>query len=658
MASYASQEQRAAETWHEIDLLIEEIAKSATSGLPQPEFYERLLTRLARMLPDSVLVAAWVPTADRWRLLGSVTRHPEVAQPPSSPPDAWIARSLDSSEPVIVAADPKSDGPISALAAVAPGAEPYALIEVRWSTTRGRRPNENELEVLAAICEIAGDYHLKLSRTDDQLGARDWQRINQFAQAVHRYLDLDATCYAVANESRRLIDCDRVSVLVERQRRFRLQAVSGLDHFDSRSGEVKSLERLVTTVARTGEALWSDGVAVDLPEQIERCLTDYADHAGARTIIVLPLGAGGESSESEESVTRHDCPSAIVVERFDAQPFDKRQRQYVEASAQHSSSALHHAMRYSGTPWLARALSSPRGGPLSRRFLAVAVLLGSIAAAVAGALMVQTDFEVSCRGVLQPIARRDIFAPLDGTVERLLVTSGDRVDKDHLLLVLESTELQYEQTRLNGELQTSRGNLHSVRASLATTAGQGTDSRARRLQLAAEEQSLKELITSLERRSSLLQQQSDQLRVTSPVAGQVLTSSVEQRLDSRPVKRGQRLLTVANTDGPWQLELKVAERDAGHVIAARATMEKVPISYVLTAAPSQRRLAELVSIGVAAEIDEMTGAVLPVTASIDSGEQGESRPGAGVVARVHCGRRPLGYVWLRDIVDFIRLRFL
>jgi hypothetical protein len=32
------------------------------------------------------------------------------------------------------------------------------------------------------------------------------------------------------------------------------------------------------------------------------------------------------------------------------------------------------------------------------------------------------------------------------------------------------------------------------------------------------------------------------------------------------------------------------------------------------------------------------------------------RPGATVVARIHCGRRSLGFVWLHEFWEAIRLR--
>ncbi|MBS0260866.1 MAG: hypothetical protein JSS02_02830 [Planctomycetes bacterium] len=47
-----------------------------------------------------------------------------------------------------------------------------------------------------------------------------------------------------------------------------------------------------------------------------------------------------------------------------------------------------------------------------------------------------------------------------------------------------------------------------------------------------------------------------------------------------------------------------------------------------------------------------------VTLNIERDVQAEWKPGATVLAKIHCGRRPLGYVWLHDVYDFIKSRVL
>jgi hypothetical protein len=45
-----------------------------------------------------------------------------------------------------------------------------------------------------------------------------------------------------------------------------------------------------------------------------------------------------------------------------------------------------------------------------------------------------------------------------------------------------------------------------------------------------------------------------------------------------------------------------------------------------------------------------------VTVGVDHERIAERAPGAGVVARIHCGRRSVGYVWLHDLIEAVRSR--
>ena len=36
----------------------------------------------------------------------------------------------------------------------------------------------------------------------------------------------------------------------------------------------------------------------------------------------------------------------------------------------------------------------------------------------------------------------------------------------------------------------------------------------------------------------------------------------------------------------------------------------------------------------------------------------EPKIGAGVTAKIHCGRRSFAFVWLHDLVDFVRSKIL
>ena len=107
---------------------------------------------------------------------------------------------------------------------------------------------------------------------------------------VHRQLDLAETAYAVANEGRRVIGCDRLSVLVAR--RPTLPACwppAASSRVERRSGAARRLEELAELVRRTDEpAYYADGQSDALPP-IAEALERHAEESHARQIAAIPL---------------------------------------------------------------------------------------------------------------------------------------------------------------------------------------------------------------------------------------------------------------------------------------------------------------------------------------------------------------------------------
>ena len=135
--------------------------------------------------------------------------------------------------------------------------------------------------------------------------------MEDFARVVHASLDPREAAYTIANEGRRLIECDRVSVAIRKGKKCKIEAISGQDLFDKRSNTVRLLGRLATAVVHSGDAVWYTGDTRDLPPQVEDAVQEYVDEAHSKTVAVLPLGrpraAGGRRSEA--SATRPKGPS-------------------------------------------------------------------------------------------------------------------------------------------------------------------------------------------------------------------------------------------------------------------------------------------------------------------------------------------------------------
>lgn len=58
------------------------------------------------------------------------------------------------------------------------------------------------------------------------------------------------TAYAIANEGRRIVGCERVSLVLWKRGRCEVLAVSGLDSLDRRAAQVKRLAELTRCVLK------------------------------------------------------------------------------------------------------------------------------------------------------------------------------------------------------------------------------------------------------------------------------------------------------------------------------------------------------------------------------------------------------------------------
>jgi multidrug efflux pump subunit AcrA (membrane-fusion protein) len=269
--------------------------------------------------------------------------------------------------------------------------------------------------------------------------------------------------------------------------------------------------------------------------------------------------------------------------------------------------------------------------------------------------VIPADFTVEARGRIWPTARRHLFAPSDAVVAEVLVRDGDRVRPAQPLLRLHSPVLEIDESELVGKQRTVEEDLLAAETAALRSE---LDERppAPRGQLTARVEQLKEELRGLEAQLAVVRAQRAQLNVVSPLAGVVITPDAERQLAGRPVKRGDLLLTVAEVGGAWEIELDVADHRAGHIAAARDGGRSLPVTFQLGTDPGTLRRGQVAFVAPATELAADAAPAVRVVAAIQSDRPDEFRPGASVVARIHCGRRSIGYVWFHEPWEAVRLR--
>jgi multidrug efflux pump subunit AcrA (membrane-fusion protein) len=263
--------------------------------------------------------------------------------------------------------------------------------------------------------------------------------------------------------------------------------------------------------------------------------------------------------------------------------------------------------------------------------------------------------ELEGRGTLEPVGRHDVFAAVEGVVEQVLVDHGDIVQPNQSVTLLRNTDVDVKLTDLQGELSSTSAALRRVNTTLLAGKVAGTERErlhGERSQWIAKQASLKEQITLYERKVA-------QLDVRTPVAGQVVTWDVRNTLIHRPVERGQMLLSVADVNGEWELEIHMPEDRTGHIVRAQAELGRnLPVSFILATEPGVTYRGTLEEVHQRAEVRGEEGNIVLLRVAIDKTKLGQLRRGATVVGRVDCGRRSVGYVWFHDLWEFVQSRVL
>jgi multidrug efflux pump subunit AcrA (membrane-fusion protein) len=596
----------------DIDELLHEIGQFAQSRVSTTEFTDAVCQHSQRVLAGGE-IAIWMRRPDgSWKRLATSSAATSDAAPqqPGTQPPTRVA--------------------------------PFEVDSILGGAVEIAHASGTPDGIAEAIAELVGDFFRRARIGELQGVEQKWKQLGDAALRLHANLDVRETGYRIVNEGRDWIGCDRLSLLTVESGRVRTLAISGIDRVERRAAVVRTLEQFAAQAKRIREPIWYGFEQREFPPEIDDRLHAFLDHAPARMVAALPL------------MSNDRCVAVLVAECFEQSPAADALRERLTRFAPHATEAIFNARQHARVPFARlfdRAQSANRLWWMSRTGLAL-LAIGALAATFT---LVQTDFTIEARGELQPRERRDIFAPDDGVIAQINVAHGSTVTKGAPLLKLSNAELEFELARVRGEMQTTRTRLSATKTKQLESGRSIELKPEEALQLAADEEELKELLKSLQNQLAILEQRDRDLTVSSPLSGKVLTWNVEPLLASRPVARGQPLLTVANVAEEWELDLHLPDHRVGHVLEAQAAENGNPsISYVLATDPKRVLQSRVEVISQAAEFDERGEMIVKVTAPVVSADLEAPRPGAEVIARIDCGRRSLGFVWFHDLANAVR----
>ncbi len=703
------------QTKQQIRTLVSEIAQLSKSDIPAEEFYTQFLERVVAAIA-AVGGVVWMfsegsglalqtqinlretglgndkdKMAEHSRLLYRALKHPEglLVSPHSS-----------TQEEDGVAGNPTDN--LLILAPLMTDIELVGLVEIFQRPDAPATTQRGYLRFLLQMCEHAVEF-IKSSQlrhfSDRQVL---WSQLEEFTRTIHEGLDPKATAYTIANEGRRLIECDRVSVALRYGNKCRVVAVSGQDLFDKRSNTIRLLNKLSSAVVAVEEPMWYMGDTSNFAPQVEKAVDAYVDESHSKAVAVIPLIPPMREEDKEDMNKRHDMKrpplGALIVEQIENSAVQTKLRQRVDVVAKHSCAALTNSLEHDSLflmplwraigrmSWIVRARTLPKT-------ISITLL---VLAAILSLFIVPWDYNMNADGRLIPTDRQEVYANIDGDVEDVMVHHGQEVggpiykegvevrngrpvnltdpdgrqdfsrviDPDAFLekrgtplVRLRNLDLATQIAKLTGDISRTHQEQAAINQVLTVERTMTPEDRVRQ-QGRVEE--LERLLSAYYAEAFLLRVKHQNLTVCSPCDGVVVTFDVRETLINRPVQRGQVLMEIANPKGEWEVELFMPERSIGAIRKAQLSMEKdnLDVAFVLASAPETTHTGTIKEIHKTAEVRGDHGNVVLIRVALDNPDLIQKNIGATVTGKVKCGKKPVGYVWFSDAISWFQQKVI
>jgi len=417
--------------------------------------------------------------------------------------------------------------------------------------------------------------------------------------------------------------CDRVSLGFETHGEIALAAVSNSATFDARADIHRH------TVEAMNETL-DLGLAVQHPGVGDENLLNAAHAQLARAAAD---GASGDASVawSVPLMAQGRATGVLCFERHQGPRADADELQACRVIGELLGALL--ALRRSDERGLWR-----RGADRVREGAAAllgphhpgAKLLGAVGLVLLAVLVfARVDYRVSAKTVVEGAALRATVAPFEGFVAESLVRAGDTVRQGQLLARLDDRDLALEQARWRSEREQMLRKLRQAQAQ---------HDRAAASVLAAQ-------VEQAAAQEALAGERLQRAQLVAAVDGVVVSGDLRQLIGS-PVEQGKVLFEVAPLDA-FRVVLQVDERDIGPLAVGQAG------ELVLAGLPGERLPFTVQRITPVAVAEDGRN-FFRVEAQLASSAQ-HLRPGMEGVGKVEVGTRPMWWVALRPLIDWLRV---
>jgi hypothetical protein len=577
----------------QVEHTIEQLAALSGSTLPPGEFYDELLRKGLDGI-DAPAGAVWIKSPQGFLQQQCQQNIGHVGL--DDRPDGRAAHNqllrfaFEKGKPGILGPKQRAEGdraagnPTDYALALAPilteDNQTLGLIEVF------HKPTWNPQDLITYTIQVAGYASNYLRNTSNRRVAGQeqvWTQLEVFSRQVHGSLNPTEVAYVVANEGRRLIGCDRVSVGIRHGRKVTIEAVSGADIVEKASAHIRRMRDLFDAVIQWGEKLVFRGVRDEtLPPKVLEALDAYLAEQTPKLLVLVPVRDEREKPKEGSHEAPKPVRSAILMEMFDPPEVTGPLEQKLDVIAAHSSTALYNAAEMKRVPlkplwWPLMKVQQGVGGKARFwTFFAVAALVFLTLAFT----VIPYPLKLDSTGKLAPLERYYVFSPVEAQVREFYVEPDQELAPGQRVAVLYNPQWNKEITQLQTEMA---GDDETIRA-----LQRGSDTG---LSADAQAQKARDLIKA---RSDWALKR-DQLQnyaeiykcdlthpgmfevtapVTRPVTGgerptwKVLTQDFREQLKNKTVTPKDPLLRVGHVGGGWEIVLKIPQKHVGKLMKA------------------------------------------------------------------------------------------
>lgn len=485
-------------------------------------------------------------------------------------------------------------------------------------------------DLVAEIANQIEAYENQRAADHKPTSVLELTHLAQLVQNLGKSSSLDEMSFHLVNDFSKITKADRATYV---SNAGRITAVSGVTKVSFRTSVARILTKIARLTVNSGGVIeWNDDQLTFDGKRTPRGLQALIQELPSIAGFSIPLEHEGRFG------------GVLLLEYFSEENIGLERRELVNEAVGFAGPVIGRAVQVNSIPAIGlldyvfnRVLVRP-----TRTAIWAAAFLGVLVGLAYLLFSVKRPFEIYGEGILQTVEKRHVFAQIEGEVDRLLVEEGQMLEQSQQLMVIASEDLEKELITIEGEIEEAKQELNNLLLSdfeNETSDQMNSDDT----KTASDIERVKIRLRTLNAKLAFFEGKKSDLVVNAPIDGQVTTTNLHQRLIGRPINRGDLLMTISDTDGPWELELEIPDNRVEFIKQAQREQEAQPLEVVFRLASDSRKtfVGHLQRLDYRSDQrDENKESIVLAYVEIDEPELAESlRLGTRVYGKINCGDR-------------------